>query len=469
MIDQIFTKLNNNKVKYLILSDYKYNNIIIDNYKENFNKFLNFIREFELRLKNEFKYNYNLYIRLDFQNENYNNCDISCKYTFYEPINHKALTFNEDNILINGTNSNSNGFEFMIFEINNECYKNIKYQNINEIILKKQINAKFILELGNGFYLGWGKEKDINIYDENLSILKKIKRFKNYKYQILNILEIYYEKYKEENYIIISSNANFNLFKIKFKTFDYFHIHIEDYYLYHISYFNIEKNNHLFTSKNGSTWSIGEYQNSLKINNEITILTSNSLIKEKKEKLIYYNTKKKEKINQIEGYSFSPTLNGLSLIKNVIICICTKFYQHQKNGLLIIPLLNNNQKMKEKFYETDNFEPHCIYPLLLIDNKSKVIINKEDIIKKETDFFLVGGLDLEKITGKIKLYKLIYDDIASDYRIEFIEDIELKDNEGIIEIESTVNCIIQSTKDGNILFICSNGDLYIFPTPNLYN
>ena len=67
MIDQIFTKLNNNKVKYLILSDYKYNNIIIDNYKENFNKFLNFIREFELRLKNEFKYNYNLYIRLDFQ------------------------------------------------------------------------------------------------------------------------------------------------------------------------------------------------------------------------------------------------------------------------------------------------------------------------------------------------------------------------------------------------------------------
>jgi len=35
------------------------------------------------------------------------------------------------------------------------------------------------------------------------------------------------------------------------------------------------------------------------------------------------------------------------------------------------------------------------------------------------------------------LYKLIYDDIASDYRIEFIEDIELKDNEGIIEIEST--------------------------------
>ena len=125
--------------------------------------------------------------------------------------------------------------------------------------------------------------------------------------------------------------------------------------------------------------------------------------------------------------------------------------------------------MKEKFYETDNFEPHCIYPLLLIDNKSKVIINKEDIIKKETDFFLVGGLDLEKITGKIKLYKLIYDDIASDYRIEFIEDIELKDNEGSIEIESTVNCIIQSTKDGNILFICSNGDLYIFPTPNLYN
>ena len=78
--------------------------------------------------------NYRLRIKLDIREENNNNnsdstYNISCFYTFYDPIDNKTYKFKDINILINGTNSLTNGFEIMLFEINSERYKNLEYLN----------------------------------------------------------------------------------------------------------------------------------------------------------------------------------------------------------------------------------------------------------------------------------------------------------------------------------------------------
>ena len=103
---------------------------------ENYLKFFNFLNEVEERINNEFLLNYNLKIKLDIRKEDYdNNTDstdnISCIYTFYDPINNSPYTYRDENILTNGTNSLNQGFEHMLFNLNSELYKNLEYQEFD--------------------------------------------------------------------------------------------------------------------------------------------------------------------------------------------------------------------------------------------------------------------------------------------------------------------------------------------------
>ena len=103
-----------------------------DELSENYLKLFKFLKEIEERIYNEFLLNYNLKIKLDIREEDYNNnsdstYNISCFYTFYDPINNKTYRFKDENILINGTNSINQGFQFMLYQINSECYRNLKY------------------------------------------------------------------------------------------------------------------------------------------------------------------------------------------------------------------------------------------------------------------------------------------------------------------------------------------------------
>ena len=87
---------------------------------ENFLKLFNFLKEIEKRINNEFLLNYNLKIKLDIQiKDNNNNSDsiynISCFYTFYDPINNSTYKFQDENIWINGTNIKNQGFQFMLY------------------------------------------------------------------------------------------------------------------------------------------------------------------------------------------------------------------------------------------------------------------------------------------------------------------------------------------------------------------
>jgi hypothetical protein len=134
----IYEKINygffNFEIKYdeikLIKENKNFKNsedkIIIDNY----NKFFNFLKQVEDGLKNEFKYNYNLKMSLDFKMENKKNNDnvynVTCIYTFSDPIKNEKSQFKEYNIFINGTKSE--GFQNLLSAINNESYKEVNYQ-----------------------------------------------------------------------------------------------------------------------------------------------------------------------------------------------------------------------------------------------------------------------------------------------------------------------------------------------------
>ena len=122
--------------------------------------------------------------------------------------------------------------------------------------------------------------------------------------------------------------------------------------------------------------------------------------------------------------------------------------------------------MEVPFYKTDNFEVNCFCPISIITNKNKDYNNIDDEYKKniqieDTDFFFVGGYDLEKREGIIKLYKIIYGEKTINTKIEFLQDIETD------SIDSPINCIIQSKISGNILVTSYNGNIYLFTKPNI--
>lgn len=115
--------------------------ITFDKIKENkdlypdYGRFYNFLKVIEKNIKEYFLYNYNLRIKLEFikahpshtSNINY----IKCIYTFYEPINNKPIRFKDEDILSNGINTQSQGFYYLLNEINNENYKNKEYIKFN--------------------------------------------------------------------------------------------------------------------------------------------------------------------------------------------------------------------------------------------------------------------------------------------------------------------------------------------------
>jgi len=87
----------------------------------------------------------------------------------------------------------------------------------------------------------------------------------------------------------------------------------------------------------------------------------------------------------------------------------------------------------------------------------------------DTEYFLVGGFNVDKSEGEIKLFKVIYSDKEIDNKIEFVQDIEFERNKDFTGFEGAVSCITQAKKecDGNILVTCFSGKIYILTQPNL--
>ena len=94
---------------------------------KSFLMFMEFKNELENRIKEEFKYKYNLKMELELirvNNEEKGIYDIQCIYNFFPPVNGDYIeSFKDENILINKTKSNNQGFEYLLSEINNEKYE----------------------------------------------------------------------------------------------------------------------------------------------------------------------------------------------------------------------------------------------------------------------------------------------------------------------------------------------------------
>ena len=153
--DKIFLGKNEIEINENQLYDIEKKNNSKTNSNENYIRFLKFLDEFKIRIKNEFKYNYRLKLKLEFtidiknqknQNSIYN---IICIYTFYNPINNEKLTFKDDNILINYTNSSSNGFLCMMNEINDESFKDKEYEEDEANPKIREINNKNNISVSN--------------------------------------------------------------------------------------------------------------------------------------------------------------------------------------------------------------------------------------------------------------------------------------------------------------------------------
>jgi hypothetical protein len=220
---------------------------------------------------------------------------------------------------------------------------------------------------------------------------------------------------------------------------------------------------------------------SIKINQNIIAITSNKVQYKGEDKLIFYNVDKKVISGEIEGYSFVSGINGLALMpreetktKNkILLCACKKYFDDQKNGIYLANLqLDDKQginKTSYDFIDTGNFEVFCFCPILKINPDNNILETEKEKIIIDTEYFFVGGFNVDKREGEIKLYKVIFDKKDNDNKIEFVQDIEFERNKEFNGFEGAVSCIIQAKNEsnGNILVTCYSRKIYLLTKPNL--
>jgi len=543
-----------------------------DELSQNYLKLFKFLKEIEKEIYNKFLLDYNLKIKLDIRKEDYNHNDdstynISCLYTFYDPINKTAYKYKDENILINGTNSLKQGFQFMLYQINSEFYKDLKYQefDINKLELngnkrqneEKELNnnnfknkrnkkniipsneekstniqsyffepellrtadedlilefikiiernpnhnsAENIYETQNGNYLCGYSNNLLIIFDNNFCKKIEIKDLNDCPFSICEkncLNKKIIDKDKIElicctNQVLTLIDIDLNNINYNIKTFEIqnrtnlicIEMRENNYIIsgiggtyYYISLFNKdnEVNQFIITEKT--------YRSGIKINDNIIALASNSLLPGGENKLIFYNIKSKKISKEIEGYSITITSNCLTLMpreetksKNqILLCACKKYKENERNGILLVnPQLQDNKRVKNEFYDTGNFEVYCFCPILIIENKNKYFENidekfRQNIKIEDTKYFLVGGFDIEKREGLIKLYKVNYSKEAFETRIQYIQDINIDiiENQKIEYFDGPISCIYQSKITGNILVSCYNGKFYLITSPNI--
>ena len=211
----------------------------------------------------------------------------------------------------------------------------------------------------------------------------------------------------------------------------------------------------------------------IQINKFLFVIKSNKIVSKGKDTLIFISEKKEINVKLKGNYSFVYTANGLAVmpierIRNtyediykdkVLLCACKKYLKSQMNGILLVDIKVKDKyeiNISSNFYSTGNFEVYCICPLLKF-SKDKIL---EDFTISDTDYFLVGGLDLDRCKGMLKLYKINYDIEYTQTTIEYIQDI-------IFYCKGAISCITQSSENGDILISCWDGNVYLFKNINI--
>ena len=203
------------------------------------------------------------------------------------------------------------------------------------------------------------------------------------------------------------------------------------------------------------------YHSGIKISEKIIVLVSNTIIKNGEDNLIFYDLDEKKIITNINRYSYILRPNGFALInKNeniILLCACKKYTSSQKSGIVLINISLNQKEFKETFTITDNFE---IYTIFHIDLDS-------DGKNKKYEFLFVGGFDLEKREGKIKLYKIYDNKVNGNEQLKYLQDIELDEGNDFQGFHSAVTSINACKNTKKLIITCLDGTLYLFSKPNL--
>ena len=532
-----------------------------DEILENCYRLSKFIEEFKQRIIKEFINDYELQLKLELtkNSETYNDgiYDIDALYIFYEPWTNKEFSYREENVLIYGTESNLQGFNFMVYDINQEKYRNPMYKEIDKyvkdikklefsnnssstssnslkespyiykrardisvleivkIIENKSSFNSFIKELINGFFVYMKNDNTLQLLNEKYNPIIEIK---DYRDKILSICDIFQdsgrniEKKKKggELKIVLVSNRSLFLTTVDLDKLDTYTKELDVSHIYCFKSIEMKKNNYILVGKKCTSYFTDlflskeprenrlfeekSFFNSIKINENVFALVSNKIFPNGEDELMFYNLKKKKLLqNEIKGYSFTMSQNGIELIpkleaetktNRILLCACKRYTKDQSNGILLVnPQLGDNKEIEEPFYNTGNFEVNCFChlfnvkekivkkPLVPLVDEEEIIIypeqDPENLIFEETNYFLVGGFDGDKREGKIRLYKIIYGEKSYNTKIKYVQDILFEKKKGIEDFNGAINCLIQSKTTGNILANCYNGNIYLLTPPNL--
>ena len=380
---------------------------------------------------------------------------------------------NKVNINDNNTSKYSKYFIEKIKEFNKYCFI-----YFIKVIGKHKDIAEKIRELKDGSFISDGY-KEMIVYDMDLKIKACPIKFKNYitffidkndnviisqknKFTFLNKLNINYYKVTDTNF------SCRNLFNFK----DDRYLLCDENGLY-ICVNGLINTNYSYKQKKLS------FRGGIEID-EIVGITSNRILSKGKNKLIFFNSNSKLFIKEIKvkNYSFTLSVNNCALMKipnknnyKLLLIACKKYKKDDKNGILLLKLQLSigSAKKFEKFYDTKNFEVYCFCPILDIKNEL-FFKNNDKVQANETGYFFVGGFDINKNEGVIKLYKVIYDNKIEKIEIEYIQDIivgkKKKDSNSFKGFKGPISCIIQSST-GEILITCYDGNVYLFSEPRL--
>ena len=96
--------------------------------------------------------------------------------------------------------------------------------------------------------------------------------------------------------------------------------------------------------------------------------------------------------------------------------------------------------------------------------KTNLILGNNKV--EDSEYFLVGGYEIKKYQGIIKLFKIIYGE-NNNNKIEYIQDIIFEKNKkkNFKSFKGPISSIIQSTETGNILITCWDGNVYLMSYP----
>ena len=474
----------------------KNNSLESENFKTKHNKNTKKIyKKVEILHKNEENKNYNK------NSKKINSLNLSNNNKDEENKNVKEMRGDEDSNK-NYIHSNFIDSDIIIFE-DDEVEKDEKPKIKNsthqilefiKIIGNHKNQSESIKEIRGDKILSYGTDNNIYIYDSNYAY-KKIKEI-NCKDWINNIEELEAKDFIKCNIVIgtkklfylknliTNKEEKINLNELEINLNSFIKVrsennqHISFYFLCHES--KVSLLNYAFSKiieKSIFTIFKGYYKEGIQIYKSLFAFTSNKIVSNGEDKIIFYNFNSGKSCIEIKNYSFILSSTGLCLIsvnKNnkILLCACKKYIKGQKNGILLISDLKSidesdyDKKNNIKFYDTKNFEVHCFCQLSKL--KKKYLFKNSNIQK--TIYFFVGGFDTKKNRGGVKLYK-IKKNKKEIIEIDKIQDIVLENeyifDKGFKLFKGPISCITQSTSNGNIIITCWDGNVYLFNVPYL--